>query len=248
MNYIKIKGTALLLMIQASHLNATTANSLLSTTQDKVNTINKKLNELSLTTKKRYSIENNDFHKIINLKKEIITLIDFDKNVIKYKAPNSKETLLISAAPLGLPEIIEHLLNKGADIDAKDSNGCTPLMWAVRVDQHDSIELLLNCGANITVKNNNKKTALDIAIEKLERYLNNETSVDENINLFEKSPNIKATEKTIELLKTARMYLYITRSILVLFGVLFGVLLVLWLESIGWGINFYLSELTQIRD
>ncbi len=174
--------------------------------------------------------------KIDTYKETIISLINSDKNIVKYTSPGFKETILMNAAAGGHESTCEALLkSRGTDINTQDIDGKTALMHAVRKNQHGAIELLLNRGSDITIKNNNKKTALDIAIEKLERYLNNEPSVDENINLFEKSPNIKATEKTIELLKTARMYLYIRVASWFLAAVLLVTLT-------GVGIHHYILE------
>ncbi len=98
-----------------------------------------------------------------------------------------------------------------------------------------ALKELLRCGADITIKNNNKKTALDIAIEKLERYLNNETSSDNSINIFWENPNIKAAKKNIDLLKTARMYLYAKRALWFLVAVLLFALA-------GFSVHHYILE------
>ena len=52
------------------------------------------------------------------------------------------------AAKLNTTEILDKLLEKGAEIDATDVNGDTPLMYAVICDQTDSVKYLLDRGAN----------------------------------------------------------------------------------------------------
>ncbi len=140
------------------------------------------------------------------------------------------------ASFFGHTSILNLLLNtKGADINIQNKEGSTPLVVAAEKNHHGAIELLLNRGADITIKNNKKKTALDIAIEKLEKYLNNGTSVDKNISPSEKTLKIRVTKKIIELLKTARMYLYIRRA-------LWALAAVLLLTLTGGGIHHYILE------
>lgn len=64
-------------------------------------------------------------------------------------------------------EMIEMLLDKGADINATDHMGNTALMWAFNYEQGDLAELLINRGADVTKKGVNANgeivTALSIA-------------------------------------------------------------------------------------
>jgi ankyrin repeat protein len=72
------------------------------------------------------------------------------------------------------------LLTNGANVNAKNNEGDTPLIVAV-LKRHESIvRLLLEHGADINIKNKNDSTALSIAIDK--NYLN-------IIELFSKSTN-----------------------------------------------------------
>ena len=50
--------------------------------------------------------------------------------------------------------IVEFLLNAGANIEAKDYNGCTPLMLASYYGRENIVKILLNNGANIEAKSN----------------------------------------------------------------------------------------------
>lgn len=52
------------------------------------------------------------------------------------------------AAELETTEILEKLVEKGAEIDANDINGDTPLMYAVICEQHEPVKYLLGHGAN----------------------------------------------------------------------------------------------------
>lgn len=72
-------------------------------------------------------------------------------------------TALHNAALVGHVEIIELLLNNGARIDAQDSDGNTPLMWAIRNRKQDAVEYLMNRGANIRALNEAGSNCLVIA-------------------------------------------------------------------------------------
>jgi ankyrin repeat protein len=74
-------------------------------------------------------------------------------------------TALIMAAPFGPPEMIGNLLDSGADANAKDVRGMTPLMLAVATDHQDPaiIKMLLDHGADPSIKSGIGDTAPDWA-------------------------------------------------------------------------------------
>jgi len=87
-------------------------------------------------------------------------------------------TALHEAAKLGDPTIIQFLLEHGADINAQDSNGYTPLHRAIRThhlgavtnnlvggENMEAIKLLLNKGANIQTTTKQKESPLSSAIK-----------------------------------------------------------------------------------
>ena len=78
------------------------------------------------------------------------------------------ETLLMIAAQRGRHNVIEYLLDRGADINRKNNAGNTPLMYAVRETRTDRINtciFLVNKGADIGITDNKDKSALDYAYE-----------------------------------------------------------------------------------
>jgi len=74
-----------------------------------------------------------------------------------------KESLgekLIEAARIGDQETVEFLLRKGADIDARDGDGKTALMWAVNYSDDDMARLLIMRGADVNAVDTYGGTAL----------------------------------------------------------------------------------------
>lgn len=53
--------------------------------------------------------------------------------------------------------------DKGADVNAKDSNGMTALMVAETMSRFEVIKLLLDKGADVNAKDNNGQTVLSYA-------------------------------------------------------------------------------------
>ena len=67
------------------------------------------------------------------------------------------------AAHRGDPGVVNMLLERGADIDARNNGGFTPLMFAARQGHDQVIEILLNRGANANIRNERRETAADLA-------------------------------------------------------------------------------------
>jgi ankyrin repeat protein len=76
-----------------------------------------------------------------------------------------KLTALLMSAPFGPPDLIRALLDAGADVNARDVRGMTPLMLAIATDRPDKavIRMLLDHGADPQIKNNKGETAADWA-------------------------------------------------------------------------------------
>lgn len=68
-------------------------------------------------------------------------------------------------AEIGNNHGIIWLLDRGTDINAKNENGETPLMIAIRYRQFETIRLLLDRGADISAKDSDGRTLLMIASE-----------------------------------------------------------------------------------
>ena len=78
-------------------------------------------------------------------------------------ADTKTEDLLAIAGNAG-PEKVRQLIQAGADVNAKNEYGWTPLMLAARYNSNpETLTALLDAGADAKAKNNEGKTALDCA-------------------------------------------------------------------------------------
>ena len=59
--------------------------------------------------------------------------------------------------------MVKLLVENGADIDVKDYEGCSSLMWASLEGHLEIVKYLVKNGADINIKNEDGKTALDWA-------------------------------------------------------------------------------------
>ena len=69
-------------------------------------------------------------------------------------------TSLIWASGNGYTDVVEYLIEKGANINQKMREDVTPLMWACVKEQIDIMELLIKKGADINVKDEEGDTPL----------------------------------------------------------------------------------------
>jgi cytohesin len=76
------------------------------------------------------------------------------------KNNNNGSTPLHIAAYKGHVEIVKILLDRGADLNAKDNTGHAPLHWAAIEGHVDVVRVLLDRGANPNAKNNTGHTPL----------------------------------------------------------------------------------------
>ena len=70
---------------------------------------------------------------------------------------------MILASRLGLVDIVQLLLSKGADVNDTDNDDRSSIMWACREAHVDTVKLLLTLGANYHKKDNAGHTCLSLA-------------------------------------------------------------------------------------
>ncbi|WP_353281703.1 ankyrin repeat domain-containing protein [Wolbachia endosymbiont (group A) of Aleiodes leptofemur] len=79
------------------------------------------------------------------------------------KEVNIKFALLHLSALHGYKDIVTTLLDRGANVDEKNNDGCTPLHIAAEFGHTEVVIALLDRGANVNEKNNYEWTPLHIA-------------------------------------------------------------------------------------
>jgi len=86
-----------------------------------------------------------------------------------FNKTNKGYTALIVACAIeydeGL-ETVKRLIKAGADLEIKDDNGNTALMWAVKKCNLETLKHLVKAGADVNTQNNNGETAKSVAMDK----------------------------------------------------------------------------------
>jgi uncharacterized protein len=72
-------------------------------------------------------------------------------------------TCLINAARNGHLDICRLLIHKGAQVNLKDSKGCTPLHWAAKVGHIEIVRLLCDHGADVEAHDEDGRRPLQMA-------------------------------------------------------------------------------------
>lgn len=76
----------------------------------------------------------------------------------------SGNTALFYAAEWELKDAIKHLVDKGAEPDAKNANGETPIFSAAKVNNTEILDQLVKYGCNVKTRDNLGGTALHMAV------------------------------------------------------------------------------------
>ncbi len=164
MNYIEIRKAAALFLVSASFLSATIIDNM--STEEKAKRIHKKFDLLERKAKEETITLTPLKATAADLKNDIIKLINSDNNIINQTDTSTEgfnEAILIRAVYNRFIEIINILLTREVDVNAKDKDGFTALMHAAMQFDFKIVKLLLTHKAVASMKDNKKRTALDLA-------------------------------------------------------------------------------------
>lgn len=124
--------------------------------------------ELELEKQKAESVKKRKEYLSDYMVYDIETIDSFDADDSPYERisnpdekDNSGKTLLMKAAQAGNVEKIRQLLYSNANVNLKDNDGWTALMYAVRYSEsYECVEELLQAGADSTIRNNYGSSAI----------------------------------------------------------------------------------------
>ncbi len=86
------------------------------------------------------------------------------KKLVNAVVDKNGKTLLMQAAGDGNDFLVKKLLDSGADVNARDQDGWTALMYAVRnQNNYNIINILYSSGAALQIRNNHNATPLLLA-------------------------------------------------------------------------------------
>lgn len=96
------------------------------------------------------------------MKKTVILFVLFSVMIV-LPAGADNNSDLIDAAKQGDVVSVQVLLGQGADVNATEKYGWTPLLWAAVNGHTEVVKLLLDSGAKVNVKNELGWTSLEYA-------------------------------------------------------------------------------------
>jgi len=134
-----------------------------------------------------------------------------------YQKLNTRKELtekLFNAVEYGQPEFIRSLIRSGADVNAHDKQGNTPLHKAAREGNASIAQELLIGGAHSSIKDSKGNTALDIASNEYQKLID----TDENRVFKRLLKRLPAKKETIETYLKEQKLEQFRRTLSVLFN------------------------------
>ena len=105
------------------------------------------------------------------MKQSVVVMILFSiclfvASCAQQRARNEQTDALFRATVEGNTDMVKSLLTSpGADVNATDERGSTPLLQAARYGHEDICRVLIAAGANLKAKDKDGKTALMLAVQ-----------------------------------------------------------------------------------
>ncbi|QPC70356.1 hypothetical protein HYE68_001108 [Fusarium pseudograminearum] len=101
----------------------------------------------------------------IGLNKSLIRFFVQNGVSVDARTTHGENTALIRAARDGLPQVVSLLIKLGADVNASNNIGWTPLHFAAETGYEDVVKILLKAGANATAESHDGKRPRTISWE-----------------------------------------------------------------------------------
>ena len=96
----------------------------------------------------------------------LLTLCVLFAGCTQQRARNTQTDALFRATVEGNTDMVKSLVSSpGADVNATDERGSTPLLEAARYGHEDICRVLIAAGANFKAKDKDGKTALILAVQ-----------------------------------------------------------------------------------
>ena len=105
-------------------------------------------------------------HAVLDEHLELVkSLIEQGASVHAFGKKHGCTVLHIAAQCRSKVEVVQCLVSQGADVNAKDDEGSTPLHHASKFNHIEVVDYLISRGANVHAKDSEGRTALDLAME-----------------------------------------------------------------------------------
>lgn len=95
----------------------------------------------------------------VNTTERFISLVNTEDDA-NAKRPDNNKTILMYAVWVGNEAAVEHLIAKGADVNAKDAEGVTPLLLAIYKERTAIALSLIDHGADVNATAHDGSTPL----------------------------------------------------------------------------------------
>ena len=104
-----------------------------------------------------------EYNNCLRLFEVVIGVYNMSDSINSASEIQNNPTNFVLASMWGEVDLVSFLVNLGANIDARGSNGLTPLCGAVKNNHLEIVKKLLECGANINILDSDGNTPLQIA-------------------------------------------------------------------------------------
>jgi ankyrin repeat protein len=105
---------------------------------------------------------------------------------------------VFKAIQLDRPELVQQLLQEGADPNQQTKSGQTPLIWAAMTKRLGIVKILISFGADVNAHGKNKRTALHDACQNIFSQADRELAQQIVLELLKAGANINVLDRNGE--------------------------------------------------